>query len=186
MTNRQTALVVFDFLGLLRAGQYRVGTDVEKDRAAAGLLVSLSGDMRLHDVMCVKLISPGLERTCFLMVAGHDSRALPLLASGQVKPWYQADYNAREVTNSKFHQGIPTLLRWLSNIIPDSARREGMLEAVAYMSFIQGDPEAVFTGHPGRLAVVPSESEVTRCLMNAHEHGQYPVRVMERRQPRER
>ena len=120
------------------------------------------------------------------MVAEHDPHALPLFASGQVKPWYQADYNVREIANSEFHQDIPALLWRLSNNIPDSARREGMLEAAAYMSFMQGDPEAAFTGHLGRLAAVSPEGEVTRCLMDAHEHGQHPAWVMEQRQLRER
>ena len=164
MADRQTALAVFDFLDSLRAGQYRIGADAEKDHATAGLLASLSGDTGLRDAVCAKLISPGLERARFLMVAEHDPRALPLFASGQVKPWYQADYNVREIANSEFHQDIPALLWRLSNSIPDSARREGMLEAAAYMSFMQGD----------------------RCLMDAHEHGQHPAWVMERRQLRER
>lgn len=51
----------------------------------------------------------------------------PLFASGQVKPWYQADYNVREIANSEFHQDIPALLWRLSNTIPDSARREARL-----------------------------------------------------------
>ena len=186
MADRQTALAVFDFLDSLRAGQYRIGADAEKDHATAGLLASLSGDTGLRDAVCAKLISPGLERARFLMVAEHDPRALPLFASGQVKPWYQADYNVREIANSEFHQDIPALLWRLSNTIPDSARREGMLEAAAYMSFMQGDPEAAFTGHLGRLAAVSPEGEVTRCLMDAHEHGQHPAWVMERRQLRER
>lgn len=38
------------------------------------------------------------------------------------------------------------------------------------MSFMQGDPEAAFTGHLGRLAAVSPEGEVTRCLMDAHRH----------------
>lgn len=186
MADRQTALAVFDFLDSLRAGQYRIGADAEKDHATAGLLASLSGDTGLRDAVCAKLISPGLERARFLMVAEHDPRALPLFASGQVKPWYQADYNVREIANSEFHQDIPALLWRLSNSIPDSARREGMLEAAAYMSFMQGDPEAAFTGHLGRLAAVSPEGGVTRCLMDAHEHGQHPAWVMERRQLRER
>ena len=186
MADRQTALAVFDFLDSLRAGQYRIGADAEKDHATAGLLASLSGDTGLRDAVCAKLISPGLERARFLMVAEHDPRALPLFASGQVKPWYQADYNVREIANSEFHQDIPALLWRLSNSIPDSARREGMLEAAAYMSFMQGDPEAAFTGHLGRLAAVSPEGEVTRCLMDAHEHGQHPAWVMEQRQLRER
>ena len=186
MADRQTALAVFDFLDSLRAGQYRIGADAEKDHATAGLLASLSGDTGLRDAVCAKLISPGLERARFLMVAEHDPHALPLFASGQVKPWYQADYNVREIANSEFHQDIPALLWRLSNSIPDSARREGMLEAAAYMSFMQGDPEAAFTGHLGRLAAVSPEGEVTRCLMDAHEHGQHPAWVMERRQLRER
>lgn len=186
MADRQTALAVFDFLDSLRAGQYRIGADAEKDHATAGLLASLSGDTGLRDAVCAKLISPGLERARFLMVAEHDPRALPLFASGQVKPWYQADYNVREIANSEFHQDIPALLWRLSNTIPDSARREGMLEAAAYMSFMQGDPEAAFTGHLGRLAAVSPEGEVTRCLMDAHEHGQHPAWVMEQRQLRER
>lgn len=186
MADRQTALAVFDFLDSLRAGQYRIGADAEKDHATAGLLASLSGDTGLRDAVCAKLISPGMERARFLMVAEHDPRALPLFASGQVKPWYQADYNVREIANSEFHQDIPALLWRLSNTIPDSARREGMLEAAAYMSFMQGDPEAAFTGHLGRLAAVSPEGEVTRCLMDAHEHGQHPACVMERRQLRER
>ena len=140
----------------------------------------------LRDAVCAKLISPGMERARFLMVAEHDPRALPLFASGQVKPWYQADYNVREIANSEFHQDIPALLWRLSNTIPDSARREGALEAAAYMSFMQGDPEAAFTGHLGRLAAVSPEGEVTRCLMDAHEHGQHPAWVMEQRQLRER
>ena len=74
--------------------------------------------------MCAKLISPGLERARFLMVAEHDPRALPLFASGQVKPWYQADYNVREIANSEFHQDIPALLWRLSNFFLDSLRRE--------------------------------------------------------------
>lgn len=61
------------------------------------------------------------------MVAEHDPRALPLFASGQVKPWYQADYNVREIANSEFHQDIPALLWRLSNSIPDSARRRARL-----------------------------------------------------------
>lgn len=146
MADRQTALAVFDFLDSLRAGQYRIGADAEKDHATAGLLASLSGDTGLRDAVCAKLISPGLERARFLMVAEHDPHALPLFASGQVKPWYQADYNVREIANSEFHQDIPALLWRLSNTIPDSARREGALEAAAYMSFMQGDPEAAFTG----------------------------------------
>ena len=150
MADRQTALAVFDFLDSLRAGQYRIGADAEKDHATAGLLASLSGDTGLRDAVCAKLISPGMERARFLMVAEHDPRAIPLFASGQVKPWYQADYNVREIANSEFHQDIPALLWRLSNSIPDSARREGMLEAAAYMSFMQGDPEAAFTGHLGR------------------------------------
>ena len=166
MADRQTALAVFDFLDSLRAGQYRIGADAEKDHATAGLLASLSGDTGLRDAVCAKLISPGMERARFLMVAEHDPRALPLFASGQVKPWYQADYNVREIANSEFHQDIPALLWRLSNTIPDSARREGMLEAAAYMSFMEG--------------------EVTRCLMDAHEHGQHPAWVMEQRQLRER
>lgn len=170
MADRQTALAVFDFLDSLRAGQYRIGADAEKDHATAGLLASLSGDTGLRDAVCAKLISPGMERARFLMVAEHDPRALPLFASGQVKPWYQADYNVREIANSEFHQDIPALLWRLSNTIPDSARREGALEAAAYMSFMQGDPEG----------------EVTRCLMDAHEHGQHPAWVMEQRQLRER
>lgn len=186
MADRQTALAVFDFLDSLRAGQYRIGADAEKDHATAGLLASLSGDTGLRDAVCAKLISPGMERARFLMVAEHDPRALPLFASGQVKPWYQADYNVREIANSEFHQDIPALLWRLSNSIPDSARREGMLEAAAYMSFMQGDPEAAFTGHLGRLAAVSPEGEVTRCLMDAHEHGQHPAWVMEQRQLRER
>lgn len=186
MADRQTALAVFDFLDSLRAGQYRIGADAEKDHATAGLLASLSGDTGLRDAVCAKLISPGLERARFLMVAEHDPRAIPLFASGQVKPWYQADYNVREIANSEFHQDIPALLWRLSNSIPDSARREGMLEAAAYMSFMQGDPEAAFTGHLGRLAAVSPEGEVTRCLMDAHEHGQHPAWVMEQRQLRER
>ena len=165
MADRQTALAVFDFLDSLRAGQYRIGADAEKDHATAGLLASLSGDTGLRDAVCAKLISPGMERARFLMVAEHDPRALPLFASGQVKPWYQADYNVREIANSEFHQDIPALLWRLSNTIPDSARREGALEAAAYMSFMQGDPEAAFTGHLGRLAAVSPEGEVTRCLM---------------------
>ena len=44
MADRQTALAVFDFLDSLRAGQYRIGADAEKDHATAGLLASLSGD----------------------------------------------------------------------------------------------------------------------------------------------
>ena len=96
MADRQTALAVFDFLDSLRAGQYRIGADAEKDHATAGLLASLSGDTGLRDAVCAKLISPGLERARFLMVAEHDPRALPLFASGQVKPWYQADYNVRD------------------------------------------------------------------------------------------
>ena len=186
MADRQTALAVFDFLDSLRAGQYRIGADAEKDHATAGLLASLSGDTGLRDAVCAKLISPGMERARFLMVAEHDPHALPLFASGQVKPWYQADYNVREIANSEFHQDIPALLWRLSNTIPDSARREGMLEAAAYMSFMQGDPEAAFTGHLGRLAAVSPEGEVTRCLMDAHEHGQHPAWVMEQRQLRER
>lgn len=186
MADRQTALAVFDFLDSLRAGQYRIGADAEKDHATAGLLASLSGDTGLRDAVCAKLISPGLERARFLMVAEHDPHALPLFASGQVKPWYQADYNVREIANSEFHQDIPALLWRLSNNIPDSARREGALEAAAYMSFMQGDPEAAFTGHLGRLAAVSPEGEVTRCLMDAHEHGQHPAWVMEQRQLRER
>ena len=186
MADRQTALAVFDFLDSLRAGQYRIGADAEKDHATAGLLASLSGDTGLRDAVCAKLISPGMERARFLMVAEHDPRALPLFASGQVKPWYQADYNVREIANSEFHQDIPALLWRLSNTIPDSARREGALEAAAYMSFMQGDPEAAFTGHLGRLAAVSPEGEVTRCLMDAHEHGQHPAWVMEQRQLRER
>lgn len=91
MADRQTALAVFDFLDSLRAGQYRIGADAEKDHATAGLLASLSGDTGLRDAVCAKLISPGMERARFLMVAEHDPRALPLFASGQVKPWYQAD-----------------------------------------------------------------------------------------------
>ena len=150
MADRQTALAVFDFLDSLRAGQYRIGADAEKDHATAGLLASLSGDTGLRDAVCAKLISPGMERARFLMVAEHDPRALPLFASGQVKPWYQADYNVREIANSEFHQDIPALLWRLSNSIPDSARREGMLEAAAYMSFMQGDPEAAFTGQVQR------------------------------------
>ena len=86
MADRQTALAVFDFLDSLRAGQYRIGADAEKDHATAGLLASLSGDTGLRDAVCAKLISPGLERARFLMVAEHDPRALPLFASGQVKP----------------------------------------------------------------------------------------------------
>ena len=174
MADRQTALAVFDFLDSLRAGQYRIGADAEKDHATAGLLASLSGDTGLRDAVCAKLISPGMERARFLMVAEHDPRALPLFASGQVKPWYQADYNVREIANSEFHQDIPALLWRLSNSIPDSARREGALEAAAYMSFMQGDPEAAFTGHLGRLAAVSPE------------HGQHPAWVMEQRQLRER
>ena len=85
MADRQTALAVFDFLDSLRAGQYRIGADAEKDHATAGLLASLSGDTGLRDAVCAKLISPGLERARFLMVAEHDPRALPLFASGQVK-----------------------------------------------------------------------------------------------------
>lgn len=173
MADRQTALAVFDFLDSLRAGQYRIGADAEKDHATAGLLASLSGDTGLRDAVCAKLISPGLERARFLMVAEHDPRAIPLFASGQVKPWYQADYNVREIANSEFHQDIPALLWRLSNTIPDSARREGALEAA-------------FTGHLGRLAAVSPEGEVTRCLMDAHEHGQHPAWVMEQRQLRER
>ena len=44
MADRQTALAVFVFLDSLRAGQYRIGADAEKDHATAGLLASLSGD----------------------------------------------------------------------------------------------------------------------------------------------
>lgn len=164
MADRQTALAVFDFLDSLRAGQYRIGADAEKDHATAGLLASLSGDTGLRDAVCAKLISPGMERARFLMVAEHDPRAIPLFASGQVKPWYQADYNVREIANSEFHQDIPALLWRLSNTIPDSARREGMLEAAAYMSFMQGDPEAAFTGHLGRLAAVsPGDLDPARA-----------------------
>lgn len=94
MADRETALAVFDFLDSLRAGQYRIG-DTGKDHATAGLLASLSGDTGLRDAVCAKLISPGLERARFLMVAEHDPHAMPLFASGQVKPWYQADYNVR-------------------------------------------------------------------------------------------
>ena len=88
MADRQTALAVFDFLDSLRAGQYRIGADAGKDHATAGLLASLSGGTGLRAAVCAKLISPGLERARFLMVAEHDPRALPLFASGQVKPWY--------------------------------------------------------------------------------------------------
>ena len=49
MADRQTALAVFDFLDSLRAGQYRIGADAEKDHATAGLLASLSGDTGLRD-----------------------------------------------------------------------------------------------------------------------------------------
>ena len=62
MADRQTALAVFDFLDSLRAGQYRIGADAEKDHATAGLLASLSGDTGLRDAVCAKLISPGMER----------------------------------------------------------------------------------------------------------------------------
>lgn len=103
MADRQTALAVFDFLDSLRAGQYRIGADAEKDHATAGLLASLSGDTGLRDAVCAKLISPGLERARFLMVAEHDPRAIPLFASGQVKPWCQADYNVREIANPGFN-----------------------------------------------------------------------------------
>lgn len=72
MADRQTALAVFDFLDSLRAGQYRIGADAEKDHATAGLLASLSGDTGLRDAVCAKLISPGMERARFLMVAEHD------------------------------------------------------------------------------------------------------------------
>ena len=77
MADRQTALAVFDFLDSLRAGQYRIGADAEKGHATAGLLASLSGDTGLRDAVCAKLISPGLERARFLMVAEHDPRAYP-------------------------------------------------------------------------------------------------------------
>lgn len=75
MADRQTALAVFDFLDSLRAGQYRIGADAEKDHATAGLLASLSGDTGLRDAVCAKLISPGMERARFLMVAEHDPHA---------------------------------------------------------------------------------------------------------------
>ena len=52
MADRQTALAVFDFLDSLRAGQYRIGADAEKDHATAGLLASLSGDTGLRDAVC--------------------------------------------------------------------------------------------------------------------------------------
>ena len=61
MADRQTALAVFDFLDSLRAGQYRIGADAEKDHATAGLLASLSGDTGLRDAVCAKLISPGIS-----------------------------------------------------------------------------------------------------------------------------
>ena len=51
MADRQTALAVFDFLDSLRAGQYRIGADAEKDHATAGLLASLSGDTGLRDAV---------------------------------------------------------------------------------------------------------------------------------------
>ena len=77
MADRQTALAVFDFLDSLRAGQYRIGADAEKDHATAGLLASLSGDTGLRDAVCAKLISPGLERARFLMGAEDGPRAIP-------------------------------------------------------------------------------------------------------------
>ena len=186
MADRQTALAVFDFLDSLRAGQYRIGADAGKDHATAGPLAALSGDPGLRRAPGAEPVSPGPERARFLLVAEHDSPALPPLASGPVQTVFQADYNVREIANSEFHQDIPALLWRLSNTIPDSARREGALEAAAYMSFMQGDPEAAFTGHLGRLAAVSPEGEVTRCLMDAHEHGQHPAWVMEQRQLRER
>ena len=131
MADRQTALAVFDFLDSLRAGQYRIGADAAKDHATAGLLASLSGDTGLRDAVCAKLISPGMERARFLMVAEHDPRALPLFASGQVKPWYQADYNVREIANSEFHQDIPALLWRLSNTMDAEFCVEALKDALA-------------------------------------------------------
>ena len=64
MADRQTALAVFDFLDSLRAGQYRIGADAEKDHATAGLLASLSGDT-------------GLRRVREADIAGHGTRPFP-------------------------------------------------------------------------------------------------------------
>ena len=61
MADRQTALAVFDFLDSLRAGQYRIGADAEKDHATAGLLASLSGDTGLRQAD----------------IAGHGTRPFP-------------------------------------------------------------------------------------------------------------
>ncbi|KFI89602.1 hypothetical protein BISA_2329 [Bifidobacterium saguini DSM 23967] len=179
MADRETALAVFEFIDSLRSEQYRIG-DPTRDGAVAEMLAHLSDDAALRDAACAKLISPGLERMRFMLVANHDPNALPLFASTSRKLWYQADYNVREIANSEFHQDVPALLWRLSNCLRDPERRVGVLEAAAYMSFMQGDDERVFSGHLGRLAAVSPQGEVTRCLMDAHDHGQAPAWLMER------
>ena len=54
MADRQTALAVFDFLDSLRAGQYRIGADSEKDHATAGLLALLSRATRGCATPCAR------------------------------------------------------------------------------------------------------------------------------------
>ena len=45
---------------------------------------------------------------------------------------------------------------------------------------------AAVGGSSASFPAVSPEGEVTRCLMDAHEHGQHPAWVMEQRQLRER
>lgn len=183
MADRETALMVFDFLERLRVEKYRVG-DSTRDIRTANMLASLSLDDGLRDAACMKLLSPGLERIRFLEIAAHDPMSLTVCASKLKTMWDQTDYDVSRMVNSEFNQDVAALLWQLSVHIQTPGLRRGPLEAASYLSFMQGDREEVVAKYLGGLRAVAPTGEVTRALMDAHVHGDRPAWIVQQAQDR--
>ncbi|MCI1644375.1 MAG: hypothetical protein LKI21_07545 [Bifidobacterium crudilactis] len=179
LDERRRVSDVFDVVESLRLRRWFVGVDPDADRDLAARLAVVSHDADLRDALCAKLIEPGLERLRFEYIARRDPRAPRLLLDNQRRPWYQSSYNVREMVSREFHQDVPWLLASLSDVAGGDVDRVGLLEAAAYLSFMQDDPLPALQGYLSRLGKIAPDSVMASSVHSAVSASVFPAYVME-------
>lgn len=176
---------LFAFLDGLRARVWVPGADASADAALLPVLGELSRRADMRDAALVKVVSPGMGREAFRLVASRseagpdrDRRAADAYAVVDdviAKAWEHPGYDVRRVMQTAYHQDVPKLLDRLASRISPLAEQSGLRAVTAYASWLQGDDMPVFKGYLDSLRAAGPSDEWAAQLTRAYEHHEYPA-----------
>ena len=176
---------LFSFLDGLRSRAWVPGADASADAALLPALAGLSRRADMRDAVLVKVVSPGMDRAAFRLVAsrseagpGRDRRvadAYAVVDDVVTKAWENPGYDVRRVMQTAYRQDVPKLLDRLAARISPLAEQSGLRAVTAYASWLQGDDMPLFKGYLDSLrAANPSDGWAVQ-LGNAYASHGYPA-----------